>query len=202
MSQMGGQLAYVVSPVILEQLYGQQGDLPFVVTLIPAFVLFVVMLMCNYLPGGKLAGQVSLADTREHEVKLGMMNADNELETEFLGADGRVANKNEMYPSKGTVRPIPAMIPSNEMELEAATLPVSIRFSAPNNDTLPESIQFASPNNDTVLEPDNMEIWCVCWRKQKIALRIYWYHFAEWSSRSIYNRTFSATPSIPPEEGS
>ena len=164
MSQMGGQLAYVVSPVILEQLYGQQGDLPFVVTLIPAFVLFVVMLMCNYLPGGKLAGQVSLADTREHEVKLGMMNADNELETE--------------------------------------TLPESIRFSAPNNDTLPESIQFASPNNDTVLEPDNMEIWCVCWRKQKIALRIYWYHFAEWSSRSIYNRTFSATPSIPPEEGS
>ncbi|KAK8806599.1 hypothetical protein WA588_003163 [Blastocystis sp. NMH] len=140
MSQMGGQLAYVVSPVILEQLYGQQGDLPFVVTLIPAFVLFVVMLMCNYLPGGKLAGQVSLADTREHEVKLGMMNADNELETEFLGADGRVANKNEMYPSKGTVRPIPAMIPSNEMELEAATLPESIRFSAPNNDTLPESI--------------------------------------------------------------
>lgn len=160
MSQMGGQLAYVVSPLILEQLYGQQIDLPFVVTLIPAFVLFVVMLMCNYLPGGKLAGQVSLADTREHEVKLGMMNADNEFETEFLGADGRVRNKNEMYPSKGTVRPIPAMIQENEMELEP---------------TLPESIRF-STNNDTVLDTDTMEICSVCCRKQVIASRIYWYH--------------------------
>ena len=162
MSQMGGQLAYVVSPLILEQLYGQQIDLPFVVTLIPAFVLFVVMLMCNYLPGGKLAGQVSLADTREHEVKLGMMNADNEFETDFLGADGRVGNKNAMYSAKGTVTPIPVMIRENEVELEPATLPASIRFS--------------STNNDTVLDTDTMEICSVCWRKQVIASRIYWYH--------------------------
>lgn len=44
------------------------------------------MLMCSYLPGGKLAGQVSLADSLEHNAKVGIMTEDNEYETEFLGS--------------------------------------------------------------------------------------------------------------------
>ena len=50
------------------------------------------MLMCSYLPGGRLAGQVSLADSLEHEAKIGIMNEDNEFETEFLGSTGVSGN--------------------------------------------------------------------------------------------------------------
>ena len=72
LANVGGQLAYIVSP--------------FFITLIPAIILVVVMLMCSYLPGGKLAGQVSLADSLEHNAKVGIMTEDNEYETEFLGS--------------------------------------------------------------------------------------------------------------------
>ena len=74
LANVGGQLAYIVSPLLLEELYNQQADLPFFITLIPAIILVVVMLMCSYLPGGKLAGQVSLADSLEHNAKVGIMN--------------------------------------------------------------------------------------------------------------------------------
>ncbi|KAK8804657.1 hypothetical protein WA171_006625 [Blastocystis sp. BT1] len=86
LANVGGQLAYIVSPLLLEELYNQQADLPFFITLIPAIILVVVMLMCSYLPGGKLAGQVSLADSLEHNAKVGIMTEDNEYETEFLGS--------------------------------------------------------------------------------------------------------------------
>ena len=44
--------------------------------------------MCNYLPGGKTAGQISLQATFEHNAKMSVLHGDNELESDYLGQSG------------------------------------------------------------------------------------------------------------------
>ena len=130
LANVGGQLAYIVSPLLLEELYNQQADLPFFITLIPAIILVVVMLMCSYLPGGKLAGQVSLADSLEHNAKVGIMTEDNEYETEFLGSttvsgNGKNDKKRNLRVQRRQLMPEePSSLPE---DAEAFNLTASIR---------------------------------------------------------------------------
>lgn len=51
--------------------------------------------MCTYLPGGRVAGQVPLHDSLEHQQKVDMMNDDNEYETDFLGNTGIASNNSK-----------------------------------------------------------------------------------------------------------
>ena len=85
-------LSWIFSAILLEVCYDYQVTVPFYIALIPAVLLLVIMLLTSYLPGGNLAGKVSLADSMEHEAKLGLMNNDNEYETEFLGANSVAGN--------------------------------------------------------------------------------------------------------------
>ena len=136
-------LSWIVSPILLEVCYDYQITVPFYIALIPAFLLFIIMLLTNYLPGGDLAGKVSLADTMEHEAKLGLMNHDNEYETEFLGANSVGGN------SKADKRVPPRMVR---------------RSSVDDNDPSSNSIVFYSspvqitPQSNYTLGEDNMEI--------------------------------------------
>lgn len=90
--QTGGQLAYILSPILLEQMFTEQINLPFYIAMIPSFLLMAMMLMCDYLPGGKSAGQVSLQASLENNAKMEMITDDNEYETEYLGNENSSSN--------------------------------------------------------------------------------------------------------------
>ena len=79
----------------MEELFAQQRDFPFFVSMVPALTITIVMIMCTYLPGGRVAGQISLHDSLEHQQKVDMMNDDNEYETDFLGYTGITNNSNK-----------------------------------------------------------------------------------------------------------
>ena len=54
-----------MGPLVLNNIYTYDQNRPFYLSLIPCIVMFVMMVITHYTPGGKLAGQVSLADSRE-----------------------------------------------------------------------------------------------------------------------------------------
>lgn len=98
--QLGSQCAYILSPILLEQMFTEQKDLPFFISMIPAFLLATLMFMCEYLPGGKNAGQVSLQASLENDAKMEIMNGDNEYETDYLGS---TENDNDTKNGKKTM---------------------------------------------------------------------------------------------------
>ena len=136
-------LSWIVSPILLEICYDYQITVPFYIALIPAVLLFVIMLLTHYLPGGNLAGKVSLADTMEHETKLGLMSHDNEHETEFLGANSVGGN------SKADKRVPPRMVKRSSVEDNDPSSSGIMFYSSP--------IQVNSQSNYALGE-DNMEI--------------------------------------------
>lgn len=79
---IGGQSAYILGPLVLNNIYPVNNNMPFYISLLPNVVMFVMMVICNYLPGGKLAGQVSLADSLE-----------NDLEYKIAGMEGNLEKK-------------------------------------------------------------------------------------------------------------
>ena len=135
-------LSWIFSPILLEVCYDHQISVPFYIALIPAVLLFIIMLLTYYLPGGNLAGKVSLADSMEHEAKLGLMNHDNEYETEFLGANSVGGN------TKADKRVPPRMMKRSSVE---------------DNDHSPSNMFYSSPiqlnsQSNYALGEDNMEI--------------------------------------------
>ena len=63
---IGGYSAYILGPLVLNNIYTYDHNRPFYISFIPCIVMFVMMIIAHYAPGGKLAGQVSLADSLEN----------------------------------------------------------------------------------------------------------------------------------------
>ncbi|KAK8825356.1 hypothetical protein WA538_003053 [Blastocystis sp. DL] len=82
---LGGQSAYIVAPSALSGLYSLGIVVPFYVSLFPCLVLFVVMIVLNFIPGGRTAGQVPLRFAMENLAKEAKLESlDNEREMEEL----------------------------------------------------------------------------------------------------------------------
>ena len=56
-------------------------------------ILTFMMLICNYLPGGRLAGQVSLADSKEFEMQQRMSKVGGDESWKKLGKWGVCLSK-------------------------------------------------------------------------------------------------------------
>ena len=115
--------------------------------LVPCLLLIVVMIVCIYLPGGKMAGQIPWEAIVEHEAKISLLNGDNEMESEFLGGDSIDMSKS----SQKTVPMLSAPTTRREEEL-VQTVPngTLLGYTA-----TPAESQYASGNGET------MEIWSV-----------------------------------------
>ena len=115
--------------------------------LVPCLLLIVVMMVCIYLPGGKMAGQIPWEAIVEHEAKISLLNGDNEMESEFLGGDSIDMSKS----SQKTVPMLAAPATGREEELvQTARSGSLLGYTA-----TPADSQYASANGET------MEICCV-----------------------------------------
>ena len=137
--QTSRQLAFISSPLLMEGLFAQQQDFPFFVTLIPALTITVVMVMCKYLPGGSVAGQISLKDCLEHQQKVDYMNEDNEYETDFLGntSIGGGTKDDKKRPTRYVSEPVqsPGFLENDcNEEMDYFTPSVALRLSAARGD--------------------------------------------------------------------
>lgn len=83
---------WVISPPLLEYIYHYQVYIPFYIVLSTAMILLVILLLATCLPGGSLAGKVSLMNNLENDTKLGLLQHDNEYETEYLGSQSISGN--------------------------------------------------------------------------------------------------------------
>ena len=64
--------------------------MPFYVSMLPSIVLFLSMFICNYLPGGRLAGQESLADSLQNDMELKIARMEGTLDKKIGDNDKRV----------------------------------------------------------------------------------------------------------------
>lgn len=142
----------------MEELFAQQRDFPFFVSMVPALTITIVMIMCTYLQGGRVAGQVPLHDSLEHQQKVDMMNDDNEYETDFLGNTGIASTNNSKEDKKRptkyaaaperppfvseedgnegveTFSPMVMRMPSSRAEMTAFS-PMALRLSSAREET-------------------------------------------------------------------
>ena len=86
---IGGQSAYILAPLVLNNIYPYNNKMPFYISLLPNIVMFVMMIICNYLPGGRLAGQVSLADSLENDLEYKIADMEGSLEKNLGGRTER-----------------------------------------------------------------------------------------------------------------
>lgn len=110
--------------------------------LVPCLLLIVVMIVCIYLPGGKMAGQIPWEAIVEHEAKVSLLNGDNEMESEFLGGDSIDMGKN----SQKSVPILGAQATHREEELlQTSSNATFLGYSEP-----PVDSQYASANGETM----------------------------------------------------
>lgn len=64
--------------------------MPFYVSMLPSIILFLSMFICNYLPGGRLAGQVSLADSLQNDMELKIARMEGTLDKKIGDNDKRL----------------------------------------------------------------------------------------------------------------
>ncbi|KAK8812729.1 hypothetical protein WA538_004586 [Blastocystis sp. DL] len=87
---IGGQCAYILGPLVLNNIYPHDNRMPFYVSMLPSIVLFLSMFICNYLPGGRLAGQVSLADSLQNDMELKIARMEGTLDKKIGDNDKRL----------------------------------------------------------------------------------------------------------------
>lgn len=110
--------------------------------LVPCLLLIVVMIVCIYLPGGKMAGQIPWEAIVEHEAKISLLNGDNEMETEFLGGDSIDMNKSPQ-------KTVPMVTTQSARREEELVRTVPSETFAPYSEPPAES-QYASGNGETM----------------------------------------------------
>lgn len=123
--------------------------------LVPCLLLIVVMMVCIYLPGGKMAGQIPWEAIVEHEAKISLLNGDNEMESEFLGGDSIDMSKS----SQKTVPMLAAPATGREEELvQTARSGSLLGYTA-----TPADSQYASGNGETM---EICRVWLIQTNKQ------------------------------------
>ena len=149
----------------MEELFAQQRDFPFFVSMVPALTITIVMIMCTYLPGGRVAGQISLHDSLEHQQKVDIMNDDNEYETDFLGNTGIAgssAKEDKKRPAKypaGQERPFVHEEDCNEA-MDSFS-PMNVRLSSNRGELdsfSPMSLRLSSVRGEMDSDEEEMEI--------------------------------------------
>lgn len=79
-----------MGPLVLNNIYPYDNRMPFYVSMLPSIILFLSMVICNYLPGGRLAGQVSLADSLQNDMELKIARMEGTLDKKIGDNDKRL----------------------------------------------------------------------------------------------------------------